>query len=186
MKKLALAAIGLTGILASCGATIVVEGPDYIRNDAVSLRTNLLDVVTQQPVSCRTVAYPNNQFNNSNVVVAEFSATGFNQATIELNGDVSLSKTAKQFNRADLQQSSRGNYLIQYSLDGSLVPASVSPQAVETKLAYKYVQPSGTTLGRFNATVTVTDGVSSDAATTSRYIPVYSSCTYVSEAPSQD
>ncbi|WP_291429498.1 hypothetical protein [Deinococcus sp.] len=186
MKKLTLAAIGLTGILASCNTPGGYQTPDYIRNDAVEIRTNLIDSATGQPISCRKVVYPNNQINNENFVVAEFGATGFNRGTLELNGDISLSKAVKQFNMADLQQSTRGNYLVQYVIDGSIVPASVSAQAIETKLAYKYVSPSGTTLGRFNATVTVTDGVSSDAATTSKYIPVYSSCIYRGEAPSLD
>ncbi|WP_221090359.1 hypothetical protein [Deinococcus aquaedulcis] len=183
MKRIAaVAALGVT--LASCN--VVVVPPDYVNNDSVRLRTTYIQQGTNAYVACDRTLFSDGTSTTQNIVVAEFAGSGFDLVTLELTGDISQSKSVKQFNRADLRTSSRGNFLIDYVIDSSVLPASVSPQDVDINLRYRYVNTSNVQRGRFNGKVTVSSGSASDSATSQNYIPVYTSCVATGDAVSPD
>ncbi|MVN88942.1 hypothetical protein GO986_19560 [Deinococcus sp. HMF7620] len=184
MKRVSMAAVGVAGLLASCN--VVVIPPDYIGDNSVQLRTTFIQEGTNAYVACDRIFFNDGSSNTQNIVVAEFAGSGFNLATLELTGDISQSKTAKQFPVSDLRTSNRGNYLIDYVVDSGVLPASVEAQAIATKPLYRYVRTSNVQRGRFNGKVTVSNNSSSDSATSQNYIPVYTACTALGDAVSPD
>lgn len=178
-----LAAISMTGLLASCGGGLSVP------NDGPELRTTYV-APNGEYVACQALYNPaTGTTTTQNVAVVQFYAANFTSATVQLRGSLGSIK-AVQFTPDTLRKASNGyDYLADLTISGQgndLVPLSVGAQAIITNPAYSSVTPAGAPVGRFDALVTVSNGSTEMSAASTNSVNVYSSCTYNGSLPSRD
>lgn len=193
MKKLALAALGLSGVLAACDSA--GTAPDGSASGRiVDLKTEYATTLTPVPqyIGCDNVTNPSTPSRaGATQVKVEFSAAGSIQSV-----DISLvSNTTAQADPnfvttvqgKDLQKNSDGNYVVYFNANSDpvakkLLPTSIVVSPADQKV--KVVTPSNKVGQGFYTNLRINTGTSSFVLTSKnlRVVPVYSSCTIQNEA----
>lgn len=143
MKKLMLAAAGLTGILASCGSYgSAPDGSGNARVVGISTEYTLQGSSPVQYVGCDNISNPTDPARaTSTQVVVKFATGGsVTQVDVTLKGTrESTYDESKQFTVNDLSKDSDGNYQAVFDFQsgtGDFLPASIivnpTPPAIRT------------------------------------------------------
>ncbi|GGM06033.1 hypothetical protein [Deinococcus aerophilus] len=200
MKKLMFAAIGMTGILASCGSSgSAPDGSGSAR--IVDLRTEYATSLTPtaQYAGCDVITNPSDPSRKySTQVVVEFAAAGsINSVDVRLKG-TNTNTYDNNFNKnvpaSSLKKLANGNYRVTFdanSATGAFLPNNLNSQGIEVTpvdqdpLPVKAVTGQNKVDGGFYTELTVNTDTASFTINSRflRVIPVYRSCTLQTANP---